>query len=266
MIGTPVRRAALTKPPRPNRCSVYRSRERLADALEALREDADELALGEQPLGVLVAGQRRAELAGQGPDERDVEDQVGAEQPQPPVRRVLVVQRHRRHQRVDRDGAGVVGDHQPAAGARHVLQAEGLDPEPLLVERPQDRQQEVVGQVGVEAELVGLVLPGDAAAQEVHGVGELVLPAGRRRRRDEGLVVVGPQRDDAGLRHPAPPADRAPGARGSAARRAPQPRRRRSPAPRAAATTPSRPAAARPPAAPSARSPPGASAVVYRGT
>ena len=63
MIGTPVRSAAETKPPRPNRCSLYRSRERLADALEALREDADQLAGGEQPLGVRVAGQRVAGLA-----------------------------------------------------------------------------------------------------------------------------------------------------------------------------------------------------------
>ena len=37
--------------------------ERLADALEALGEDPDELALAEQPVGVLAAGQRVAGLA-----------------------------------------------------------------------------------------------------------------------------------------------------------------------------------------------------------
>ena len=109
----------------------------------------------------------------------------------------------------------------PVAG--HVLQALRLDPEPLLEQRPQDRQQDVVGEVGVEAELVGLVLAGQPAAQELQPLGELVLPAGRGGGRDVGLVVVGTQRDDAGLRHRAPPAVRAPGARAAAGRR----RRRR---------------------------------------
>src|SRR3712207_8348785 len=37
--------------------------ERLADPLKALGEDPDQLAAGQQPLGVLVAGQRGPELA-----------------------------------------------------------------------------------------------------------------------------------------------------------------------------------------------------------
>jgi hypothetical protein len=56
--------------------------ERLADALEALGPDADQLAGGQQPLGVGVAGQRVAGLAGQRAHDRQREDQVGAEHAQ----------------------------------------------------------------------------------------------------------------------------------------------------------------------------------------
>ena len=95
----------------------------------------------EQPLGVRVAGQGGAGLAGQLADERQLEDQVGAEQPQ--VRRPgVVVHGDLGHQRVERDRAGVVGHDQRAALGRDVLDAADLDPEPLLGERPQQRQQE----------------------------------------------------------------------------------------------------------------------------
>ena len=136
----------------------------------------------QQPLGVLVARQRRAGLARQRRDDRHREHQVGGEHPQVPVRRVVVVQRELRHRRVDRDRAGVVGDDQRAAVGGHVLHAAGLDPEVLLVERPQRRQRDVVGEVGVEAELVDLVVAGDPAAQERQAAGELALPVGAPRR------------------------------------------------------------------------------------
>ena len=87
----------------------------------------------------------------------------------------------RGHQRVERDGAGVVGDDQRATVVRHVVQARGLDPEPLPVERPQRRQDDVVGEVGVEAEVVDVVVAGQAAAQEGERVGECRLPLGRER-------------------------------------------------------------------------------------
>jgi hypothetical protein len=82
MIGAPVRRAAETKPPAPEALQLVALAERLADALEALGPDADQLAAGEQPLGVGVAGQRVAALAGERRDHRQREDEVGGEHPQ----------------------------------------------------------------------------------------------------------------------------------------------------------------------------------------
>ena len=121
------------------------------------------------------------------------EHQVGAEQPQVPVRRVVVEQRQRRHHRVERQRAGVVADDQRAAVVGHVLQAARLDPEPLVVERPEGRGEHVVGQVGVEAELVDLVVAGDPAAQERQRAGELALPfdSGRGAGEAEGAPAVG---------------------------------------------------------------------------
>ena len=118
-----------------------------------------------------------AELA----DDRQPEHQIRAEHPQVPVRRVVVVQRDGGHQRVQRDRAGVVGDDQRAALVRHVVQAGGLDAEPRPVQRPQERQQHVVGEVGVEAELVDGVVAGQAPAQEGKRGGERRLPVGRER-------------------------------------------------------------------------------------
>ena len=58
---------------------------RLADALEALGPDADQLAAAEHPLGVLGAGQGGAAAARHRADERHPEDQVGAERAQEPA-------------------------------------------------------------------------------------------------------------------------------------------------------------------------------------
>ena len=71
-----------------------------------------------------------------------------------PARRVLVVDGDLRHQRVDGDRAGVVGDDQRATLGGDVLDAAHLDPEPVPVERTQHGQENVLGEVGVEAELV----------------------------------------------------------------------------------------------------------------
>ena len=136
--------------------------ERLADPLEALRPHADELAVGQQALRVRVAGQRAAVLAAELADDRQPEHQVRAEHAQVPVRGVVVVQRDRGHQRVERDGAGVVGDDQRPALVGDVVQAGGLDPEPRPVQRPQQREDDVVGELGVEAELVDGVVAGRA--------------------------------------------------------------------------------------------------------
>ena len=99
------------------------------------------------------------------------------------MRRVVVEQRELGHHRVERDGAGVVGDHQRAALGRDVLQAAGLDPEPVLVQRPQRGQQHVLGELGVEAELVDLDVAGEPAADERQRRGHLALPLRQRRGR-----------------------------------------------------------------------------------
>ena len=143
--------------------------ERLADALEALGEDAHQFALGEQPLGVLVAGQRGAELAGHRADDGHVEHQVGAEQPEaaaaPGGRRA-----GRRWSSARRSGRCRSGSRRRAPPP-----TSGTFSSPWLSTRNQrwnsgrrSGQERVVGQVGVEAELVGLVLPGRPAAEEVH--------------------------------------------------------------------------------------------------
>ena len=152
------------------------------------------------------------------------------------MRRVVVVQRDRGHQRVERDGAGVVGDDQRAARVRHVLQAGGLDPEPRPVQRPQQREDDVVGEVGVEAELVDLVVAGQPAAQERQRVRQGGLPPGRE--------LAGLGAGSAALRSPGRPrsaSGRPPGPASACARRRPLGRR-----PASAARRRSRPTCARP--------------------
>ncbi len=130
----------------------------------------------EQPLGVGVAGQRGAALARQLADDRRLEHQVGAEHPQVAVGGMVVEQRDLGHHRVERDGARVVGHDQRTALGRDVLQAARLDPEVVLVQRPQRRQQHVLGELGVEAELVDLDVAGQPAADERERGGHLALP------------------------------------------------------------------------------------------
>ena len=83
---------------------------------------------------------------------------------------------HHRHQAVDRDGAGVVGDDQRAALGRDVLDAADLDPEPLLRDRAQRGHEEPLGDLLVEAVLVDDVVAGHPAAQEGQEPGQLRLP------------------------------------------------------------------------------------------
>ena len=61
---------------------------------------------------------------------------------------------------------------------RDVLHAESLDPEPLLVQQPQRRQTDVVGEVRVVAEVVDLVLAGQPPAEERQRSGQAPPPAG----------------------------------------------------------------------------------------
>ena len=81
-----------------------------------------------------------------------------------------------RHQAVDRDGAGVVGDDEGAAVGGDVLDAADLDAEPLLGDRAQRGHEEALGDLLVEAVLVDGVVAGDPAAQEGQEAGQLRLP------------------------------------------------------------------------------------------
>ena len=207
MIGARVRRAAATKPPRPKRCSLYRWLNGLPDALEALGPHADELAGPQQPLGVGVAGERVAGLPCDLTHHRHLEDEVRAQHAQVAMRGVLVVEGHLGHRGIQGDDPGVVAHDQRARVGRHVLEPGGLDPEPRPVQRPHQRQEDLVGQLGVEAEVVHPVVTGHPPAHEVQPAlvqRDLVVgpdlvrrrgvarvdgcgAAGRRDRRDPGL-------------------------------------------------------------------------------
>ena len=170
----------------------------LADALEALGEDADQLAVAHQPLGVGVAGQGGAGLAGQLGQHRHPEHQVGAEQPQVAVR--PGARRARRRQSISASSA-TVPEWLPttSAGAlvRQVLDAEDLGAEPVAVEQAQHGMEDRVGQLGVEAELVDLVLRRSAG-----GAGR---PAPTRRpARPTCVVVADARRPDSSSGAPAP--------------------------------------------------------------
>jgi hypothetical protein len=107
-----------------------------------------------------------AELAGQLVDHRQHEDQVRREQPQVPPGGVVVVHGDLHHQAVQRQRPRVVGDDQRAAVLRDVLDALHLDTEVLLVHRPQQGHEHLVGEFGVETEVVDLVVTGEPLAQE----------------------------------------------------------------------------------------------------
>ena len=157
----------------------------LADPLEALRPDADQLAAAQHPLGVLAAGQGGATLAGQRarppasgrPGRRRA---AAAHRPAWSWITTIVISPSTGTR------AGVVGDDQGATLGRDVLDAADLDPEPLLRDRPQRGDEEALGDLGVEAVLVDVVVAAHPAAQERQEARELRLPlvaeqlAGRR--------------------------------------------------------------------------------------
>ena len=196
-MGTPVRSAADDEAAATEALELVALAERLADALEALRPDAHELAAREHPLGVLGAGEGGTALAGQRAHDRHLEDEVGAERAQEAAG--VVVHRQHGHQAVERDGAGVVGDHQRAALGGDVLQAADLEPEPLLGDRAQRRHEEALGQLAVEAVVVHDVVAVQPATYERHQLGGPALP-----------VVA---EDLHGRRPGAPAASRPPGCR-----------------------------------------------------
>ena len=71
-----------------------------------------------------------------------------------------LVEDHRvQHEAVQRQRPGVVGDQQRRAGERDVLDPAHLDPEPVPDQRPHGRQEDLLGELRIEAELVDRVLP-----------------------------------------------------------------------------------------------------------
>ena len=173
-IGTPVRSGGRDEPAPAEALELVAVGERLADPLEPLGPDSDQLPAGQHPLGVLVAGEGGAALAGQAADQRHPEDQVGAERPEEAAG--LVVDRHHRHQAVDRQRAGVVRDDECPALGREVLDATHLDAEPLLRDRTQAGQQQPLGDLLVEAVLVDGVVAGQPPPEERQEPSELRLP------------------------------------------------------------------------------------------
>ncbi len=87
----------------------------------------------------------------------------------------------------------------------HVLDAVHLDAEPLLVQRPQRRDQDVVGQLAVEPEVVDLVRPFEPPPEEPEGAGEVLLARERTIRATVARLAVRVQRDHLGVAHVAAP-------------------------------------------------------------
>jgi len=107
----------------------------------------------------------------------------------------------------------MVGDHQRTACGGQVTDTGRLDAEPISVQRPQQRQQDVIGKIRVEAEFVDGVVPAQAPACECQQIGQVAVPLGlgrillrrfdrwhRLRVRPATLRAV--QRDYSCLRHP----------------------------------------------------------------
>ena len=146
---------------------------------------------GQTPTSSPIASSRSASglqasvlpgLAGQRAEPGRAEDQVGAEHPQVPVRRVVVEQRQRGHHRVQRQRAGVVGDDQRAAG--RPARCAGRTPPPGTTSRTAGGTAgpaRASVRSAVEAELVDLVVAGDPAAQEGQAAGDPALPVRRGR-------------------------------------------------------------------------------------
>ena len=90
-------------------------------------------------------------LPGQAGQAGDRVDRVGTEQAQVPVRRMLVVQPRLEHDRIERQDARVIGDHERRALGRHMLKPAHAHPEPVPVERPGYGHQDRGVEVGIEA-------------------------------------------------------------------------------------------------------------------
>ena len=130
----------------------------------------------EQAVRVRGAGPGVAGPPGQVGQPGELVDQIRAEQAKVPVAGMLVVQAGLQHDRVEGEHPGVVGDEQRTPGGRHVLEPAHLDPEPLLVQQPGQRDQQPGIEFRVESELVDLTLAGDLAPGEPQRLGQPAAP------------------------------------------------------------------------------------------
>ena len=122
MIGTPACSAVRAKPPRPNRCSRYRSLNGLPMPLKPSGNTptSSPAASSRSRLGRIGPGVPAP--PGQRRQHRHRVHQVGAEQAQVPGGRMLGEDARLQHDRVERQDAGVIGDDQGGPDGRHVLQ------------------------------------------------------------------------------------------------------------------------------------------------
>ena len=110
--------------------------------------------------------------AGDRTDHRHVEDDVGGQQSQIAVSGVVIANSDRQHRTIERQRAGVVGDHQARTGVWQVFDTAHLDAEPFFIEEPQRGQNHRIVVLRVEAELVDGVVTGEALANEIGNSGD----------------------------------------------------------------------------------------------
>ena len=81
-----------------------------------------------------------------------------------PMGRMVIMQGDLRHQGIQGNRPGVIGDDQRATVRRHLLRSAHLYAEPSFVERAQRREEHVVGEVGIESEVIDRVITREASA------------------------------------------------------------------------------------------------------
>jgi hypothetical protein len=139
-----------------------------------------------------------------------LEDQVRAEHPD--MASDLVVDDRVQHHAVDRQRSGMVGDQQGRAARGQVFRAPNLDPEPRLHQRPEQRQEDLGGELGIETELVDGVVPRQSGSGEGHRLVQRRPPVDAEllRQRHRGSQRIGRDLADPSPPEPTPPSGRWP--------------------------------------------------------
>ena len=139
-----------------------------------------------------------AGFARQSTHHRHLECHVRSQHSQWTMRWMVIVHGNRRHQSVDRDHTGVVGDHKRSPGEGNVLDPTDLDAKPLLEQRAQHRHDDVVREMRVEPELVDLVVAGHPTSEEFCCRGDLVDDRRPGRIDERALTAVVGRRGHSG--------------------------------------------------------------------